>query len=73
MTPTGGEGDRFTDLVSVSRRRELGSGSVGTRGAHGGDGFGLIRHLLGLGLGKRGAEDLGLVVFETLDFGLHVS
>lgn len=40
---------------------------------HCGDGFGLIRHLLGLGLRKRGAEDLGLVVFEAREFGLHVS
>ena len=33
----------------------------------------MIRHLLGLGLGEFGAEDLGSVVFEALDFGLHVS
>ena len=33
----------------------------------------LVAHLLGFRLGKRGAEDLGLVVFEALDFGLHVS
>ena len=26
----------------------------------------------GISWGKRGAEDLGLVVFEALDFGLHV-
>ena len=34
---------------------------------------GLICRLLGLELGKRGAEDLGLVVLEALYFGLHVS
>ena len=28
--------------------------------------------LLGLGLGERGTEHTGLVVFEALDFGLHV-
>ena len=28
--------------------------------------------LLGLGLGKRGAEHAGLVVLEALNFGLHV-
>ena len=32
----------------------------------------MLAHLLGPTLGKRGAEDLGLVVFKTLDFGLHV-
>ena len=31
-----------------------------------------VTHLVGLGLGKRGAEDAGLVVFKALDFGLHV-
>ena len=35
--------------------------------------LGLFCRLLGLGLGKRGAEDLGLVVLEALYFGLHVS
>ena len=32
----------------------------------------LFAHLLGFRLGKRGAEDLGLVVFKALNFGLHV-
>ena len=32
----------------------------------------LLAHLLGLGLGKRGAEHAGLVLFEALDLGLHV-
>ena len=32
----------------------------------------LLAYLLGFCLGKRGAEDLGLVVFKALDFGLHV-
>ena len=33
---------------------------------------GLNGRLLGLGLRERGAEDTSLVVFEALDFGLHV-
>ena len=36
------------------------------------DGVGLIGRLLGFGLGKRGAEHSGLVLFEALNFGLHV-
>ena len=48
------------------------SGSAWTRRVHGGDDVGLFCSLLGLGLGERGAEHTGLVVFEALDFGFHV-
>ena len=43
-----------------------------TRGVHFEELSSLVAHLLKLALGKRGAEDLGLVVFEALDFGLPV-